>query len=88
MEDFDKQLINRLKRSEGQLRGVQRMINENKECVDIVIQLSAVRSSIDRAIGLITAENLKTTLVEPETDTKEEEKEEKLQQAINLIVKR
>ncbi|MFT4245654.1 MAG: metal-sensitive transcriptional regulator [Micrococcaceae bacterium] len=86
MEDFDKQLINRLKRSEGQLRGVQRMINEDKECVDIVIQLSAVRSSIDRAIGLITAENLKTCLTEPEVDAKE--KEEKLQQAVNLIVKR
>ena len=41
------------------LRGIQKMIQEEKECVDVVTQLSAVRSSIDRLMGLIVAENLK-----------------------------
>ena len=36
--------ITRLKRSEGQLRGIQKMIEEERDCMDIMIQLSAVRS--------------------------------------------
>ena len=42
--------ITHLKRSEGQLRGIQRMIEEDRECSDILTQLLAVRSSVDRVI--------------------------------------
>ena len=38
-----KNVLNRLKRAEGQIRGVQKMIEEEKECIDIITQLSAVR---------------------------------------------
>ena len=51
--EYDKKIVNRLKRSDGQLHGVLNMIEEGKDCADIVTQLSAVRSSIDRAISLI-----------------------------------
>lgn len=44
-------LTHRLKRAEGQIRGVLKMIEEEKECIDIVTQLSAARSSIDRVMG-------------------------------------
>ena len=57
--DNQKQIINRLRRVEGQLRGIQKMIAEEKDCVNIVTQLSAVRSGIDRTMGIIVAENLK-----------------------------
>jgi DNA-binding FrmR family transcriptional regulator len=40
-------LLNRLKRAEGQLRGVQRMIEEGQSCGDIANQLSAVRKALD-----------------------------------------
>ncbi len=42
-------LLNRLKRAEGQLRGVQRMIEEGQPCGDIANQLSAVRKALDSA---------------------------------------
>jgi CsoR family transcriptional regulator, copper-sensing transcriptional repressor len=42
-------LINRLKRAEGQLRGVQRMITDGDPCLDIVSQLTAVRKALDSA---------------------------------------
>ena len=50
--------ITRLKRSEGQLSGIQKMIEEERECIDIIAQLSAVRSSVDRVIELLITENL------------------------------
>lgn len=40
-------LLNRLKRAEGQLRGVQRMIEEGQPCVDIANQVAAVRKALD-----------------------------------------
>ncbi len=40
-------LLNRLKRAEGQLRGVQRMIEEGQPCVDIANQMAAVRKALD-----------------------------------------
>jgi DNA-binding FrmR family transcriptional regulator len=46
-QDRRKEIVTRLKRAEGQLRGVQRMIDEGEACHDIAGQLSAVRKAID-----------------------------------------
>jgi DNA-binding FrmR family transcriptional regulator len=40
-------ILNRLKRAEGQLRGIQRMIEEGEACLDIASQMSAVRKALD-----------------------------------------
>lgn len=82
----DPKLINRLKRAEGQLRGIQKMMDEEKECVDIVTQLSAVRSSIDRTMGLIVAENLKYCLNNPSEDT--DLQNQKIEQAVQMIIRK
>lgn len=82
----DQNIQNRLKRAEGQMRGIQKMITEEKECADVVTQLSAVRSSIDRIMGLIVAENLKDCLTNPEAD--ENKQAAKIEKAVQLIVKK
>jgi DNA-binding FrmR family transcriptional regulator len=41
------ELVNRLKRAEGQLRGIQRMIEEGQGCMDIAVQMAAVRRALD-----------------------------------------
>ena len=41
------QLTRRLKRIEGQIRGIDRMVEEDRYCVDILTQISAVRSALD-----------------------------------------
>ena len=51
--DNKKQLINRLRRLEGQVRGVQRMVEEDAWCPDVLNQVAAVRSALDKvALGL------------------------------------
>ena len=47
-------LLNRLKRAEGQLRGVQRMIEEGQPCLDIASQIAAVRKALDSAYVRMT----------------------------------
>lgn len=45
--DARSDIVKRLKRAEGQLRGVQRMIEEGQSCVKVAQQLSAVRKALD-----------------------------------------
>ncbi len=54
----NKQIKTRLKRSAGQLDGVLRMMDENHPCEDVLVHLSAVKSSIDKAMNLVIARNI------------------------------
>jgi DNA-binding FrmR family transcriptional regulator len=47
-------LLNRLKRAEGQLRGIQRMLEEGQECMDIATQMAAVRKALDSTYERMT----------------------------------
>ena len=49
-----KDLLNRLKRAEGQLRGIQRMIETGDACLDIASQMAAVRKALDSAYVRMT----------------------------------
>lgn len=46
-------IVKRLKRIEGQVRGLQKMVIEERDCEDIVTQLAAVRSAIDNCGALV-----------------------------------
>ena len=52
-------LIKRLKRAEGQIRGIQKMIENGRECESIITQLAAVRSAIEGIAGLILKNYMK-----------------------------
>ena len=47
-------LLNRLKRAEGQLRGIQRMVETGESCMDIASQMAAVRKALDSAYVRMT----------------------------------
>ncbi|KMY33880.1 cytoplasmic protein [Lysinibacillus xylanilyticus] len=76
---------NRVKRIEGQLRGVLRMMEEEKGCKDVITQLSAVRSAVDRTIGVIVSENLLECVTTAEGDA--EKVNIVIQEAMDLVVK-
>jgi DNA-binding FrmR family transcriptional regulator len=55
-------VINRIKRAQGQLAGVLRMLEEGRECEDVVTQLAAVSRALDRAGFAIVASGLQECL--------------------------
>ncbi len=72
-------VINRIKRARGQLDGVLRMIEEGRECEDVVTQLAAVSRALDRAGFAIVATGLRQCLVAGEdVDELDVKKMEKL----------
>ncbi|MCP1144710.1 metal-sensitive transcriptional regulator [Lysinibacillus endophyticus] len=85
MNMYDDKLKNRIKRIEGQLRGVLKMMDEGKDCKEVITQLSAVRSGVDRSIGLIVSQNLLECIQNANGD--EEVLNNSIQEAVNLFVK-
>ena len=76
--EMDK-VTNRLKRAQGQLAGVLRMLDEGRDCEDVVTQLSAVSRALDRAGFAIIATGMKQCLVESDGEnTLDVQKLEKL----------
>ena len=48
------QLQTRLRRIEGQVRGVQKMVDEDRYCIDVLTQISAIQAALDKvALGLV-----------------------------------
>ena len=59
-------ILSRLKRAEGQLRGVQRMVEEGSDCMDVAQQFAAVRKALDsthvQMIGCLLEQELRGRL--------------------------
>lgn len=48
------QLLKRLRRIEGQVRGIERMVEEDRYCIDVLTQISAIQAALDKvALGLL-----------------------------------
>ena len=83
--EYNDQMKNRVKRMEGQLRGILKMMEENKDCKEVITQMSAVRSAVDRTIGVIVSSNLVECVQEAEENG--ENTDELIKEAVNLLVK-
>lgn len=83
--EYNDQMKNRVKRMEGQLRGILKMMEEDKDCKEVITQLSAVRSAVDRTIGVIVSSNLVECVQDAGADG--EKTDELIKEAVNLLVK-
>ena len=70
--------INRIKRAQGQLAGVLRMLEEGRECEDVVTQLAAVSKALDRAGFAVIALGLRQCITDPQQGSMDVESMEKL----------
>ncbi len=59
-------VINRLRRAQGQLGGVIRLIEEGRDCKDVVTQLAAVNRALDRAGFAIVSSGMRQCLTSPD----------------------
>ena len=57
-------LINRLSRIEGQIRGVKKMVEEDRYCIDIINQVSAVSSALNSFNKVLLSAHIKSCVVE------------------------
>lgn len=78
--------MNRLKRAEGQIKGILRMMEEGKDCKEVITQLSAARSALDRTIAVIVSSNLEHCIRES-IESGNNNSSKFVEEAVNLLVK-
>jgi CsoR family transcriptional regulator, copper-sensing transcriptional repressor len=81
------QLLNRLRRVEGQVRGVQNMVDEDRYCIDVLTQISAIQAALDKvALGLLD-DHARHCVIDGPADLKDERTEE-LTAAVARLLRR
>jgi DNA-binding FrmR family transcriptional regulator len=66
-------VINRLRRAQGQIGGVIRLLEEGRDCKDVVTQLAAVNRALDKAGFAIVSSGLRECLANPDGITSEDQ---------------
>lgn len=80
-------VMKRLRKVEGQIKGIQKMIDEEKFCGDVLIQVAAARAALNSVGGLIIENYMKNCLNNYLDNIEDEHSEESLDQLINVILK-
>jgi DNA-binding FrmR family transcriptional regulator len=82
------QLHKRLRRIEGQVRGIQKMVDEDRYCIDVLQQMSAVQAAMDKvALGLLD-DHVKHCMAEGADDEKRRrEMTEEMMGAVGRLVR-
>ncbi len=82
------QIQARLKRIEGQTRGVQKMVEEDRYCIDVLTQISAIQAALDKvALGLLD-DHVKHCVVEGHGPGSQEELTQEMMGAIGRLLAR
>lgn len=77
----------RLRRIEGQIKGIEKMIESDTCCKDVLIQVAAVRAAINKVGGLIIQNYAKTCILPEHNKKSEEEKIEELVSTLTMFLK-
>ncbi|MEI5523101.1 metal-sensitive transcriptional regulator [Streptomyces brasiliscabiei] len=80
-----KSVLNRLRRAQGQISGVIRMIEEGRDCEDVVTQLAAASRALDRAGFAIIATGLHQCLTDAEKDGRNGETNEQMRARLEKL---
>jgi DNA-binding FrmR family transcriptional regulator len=81
------QLLKRLRRIEGQVRGVQNMVDEDRYCIDVLTQISAIQAALDKvALGLMD-EHARHCVIDGPAELKDDRTQE-LMAAVARLMRR
>jgi DNA-binding FrmR family transcriptional regulator len=78
---------NRLRRIAGQIGGIERMVDEERYCIDILTQISAVQAAIDNVSLALLDEHTRHCVVGAKTPEAREEKTDEMMAAVGRLLK-
>jgi DNA-binding FrmR family transcriptional regulator len=76
---------NRLARIEGHVKGLRRMVSEERECPELLIQISAVRSALDKVARIVLTDHIETCVIDAVKSGKPGPKLEELRAALSTM---
>ena len=80
-----KAIRNRLLRADGHLKGIVKMIDEGKDCPDILIQIAAVKAALDKVGKMVLIDHLESCVLEAANTGDAQSQIEKLGDALSKI---
>jgi DNA-binding FrmR family transcriptional regulator len=81
-------IANRLSRIEGQVRGIARMVDEERYCIDVLTQISAVQAALDKVALALVSDHTRECVVGADDPGEREERTEELLDAVARLVSR
>jgi DNA-binding FrmR family transcriptional regulator len=78
---------NRLRRINGQISGIERMVEEERYCIDILTQISAAQAAIDKVALALLDEHTRHCVVGADSAKAREEKTEEMMEAVGRLLK-
>lgn len=86
INDATKQeVLNRLKRIEGQVQGIQRMVTEQKYCVDILLQVSAVQGALEQVSKRLLGRHIESCVAAAFTSGNDRERDRKIEELLEVF---
>jgi CsoR family transcriptional regulator, copper-sensing transcriptional repressor len=77
--------LGRLRRIEGQVQGIQRMVEEEKSCVDILLQLTAVQGAVEQVQKLVLGQHLESCVVEAVRSGNTRDRRKKMDELLDVL---
>jgi DNA-binding FrmR family transcriptional regulator len=79
-------VLKRLNRAEGQIRGISKMVEDDKYCIDILTQISAAQSALDKVAVELVRDHAKHCMMSATDDTEKQAKADELVTAIGRML--
>jgi len=77
--------LGRLRRIEGQVQGIQRMVEEDKSCVDVLLQLAAVQGAVEQVQKLLLGQHLEAGLAEAVRAPSSRDRQRKMDELLDVF---
>lgn len=82
-----KQVLDQLARTAGHVTAIKRMVEEGRSCPDVLVQLAAVRSAVDRASKLVLEDHVESCLRGAATNGMADDEWERLKHALDSFIR-
>jgi DNA-binding FrmR family transcriptional regulator len=86
-DDARAKALGRLRRIEGQVQGIQRMVEENKYCVDILLQLAAVQGAVEQVQKLVLGQHIESCVSDAMRSGNPRERQKKVGELLEVFAR-
>lgn len=84
-EETKRKAMARLNRIEGQVQGVQRMLKEEKYCVDILLQISAIQGALEQVRKILLGRHIESCVAEAMASGREADRQKKIEELLDVF---
>jgi len=84
-EDTKAKALGRLRRIEGQVQGIQRMVEEDKYCVDILLQLAAVHGAVEQVQKLLLGRHIASCVADAIRSGNPRDRQRKMDELLDVF---